>query len=318
MKWLKNTSFNYFLEATESPYPAAWFRISAASFILLNLFVLRNSFSDLYGSTGFMNWEATRPLIFKYSITAERIFSYLKQFGISQAQVVNGLYYSFVICSVSLVLGLFTRVAAISAWLISFILAYTGKGTFYGMPIFIHVSLFYLIIFPSNAVLSLDARFRKGVRKEKVRSFTRKLLQIHMAVVYASSGLEKVVGEQWWNGEAIWRSLNMSLYMQYDMTWMAYYPFVPLLIGWGTLVLEIGYPILIWVPRVRTIWMALTILLHIGIVLFMGLQLFGLIMIILNLGAFGPEVYKDIKGMMNKKRGLRPKPAEADEMTVPG
>jgi hypothetical protein len=37
-------------------------------------------------------------------------------------------------------------------------------------------------------------------------------------------------------------------------------------------------------------------MLHVGIAIFLGLHLFALIMIILNLGAFGPEAYKDLTG----------------------
>ncbi len=52
--------------------------------------------------------------------------------------------------------------------------------------------------------------------------------------------------------------------------------------------IELGYPLLIWRKQTRTLWLALVCAMHAGIGLMMGMHLFALVMIILNLAAFAP------------------------------
>jgi hypothetical protein len=54
------------------------------------------------------------------------------------------------------------------------------------------------------------------------------------------------------------------------------------------LVLETGYPFFIWGRRTRNIWLLCICGMHIAIGLTMGMYLFSLMMIILNVAAFGP------------------------------
>ena len=75
---------------------------------------------------------------------------------------------------------------------------------------------------------------------------------------------------------------------------------------------ESGYCVAMWVPRVRVFWMAGIITLHLGIAIFLGLGLFGLIMILLSISAFGYEVWGDIRhalakliSLVEKRQGWR-------------
>ena len=52
--------------------------------------------------------------------------------------------------------------------------------------------------------------------------------------------------------------------------------------------LETGYPVFIWPKRVRRIWMPCILAMHAAIGITMGLYLFALVMIVLNVAAFGP------------------------------
>ena len=53
---------------------------------------------------------------------------------------------------------------------------------------------------------------------------------------------------------------------------------------------EIGYPIFIWPKKTRNLWLVCVLAMHAGIAAAMGLHLFALIMIVLNLAAFGPDL----------------------------
>lgn len=71
------------------------------------------------------------------------------------------------------------------------------------------------------------------------------------------------------------------------MDWLAQWPHFSMVIGWGTLALEIGYCVFIWPQRTRRFWVAGIVGLHVGIMIFMGLHLFGLIMSLLTACLFG-------------------------------
>ena len=77
------------------------------------------------------------------------------------------------------------------------------------------------------------------------------------------------------------RSLSPP-FSTFDLSWLARYPWIPMLAGWGTLVVEIGYAFLIWPRRTRKVWCIATIGLHLGIGLFMGLVFFSSVMILLT------------------------------------
>src|SRR5206468_939389 len=56
--------------------------------------------------------------------------------------------------------------------------------------------------------------------------------------------------------------------------------------------LEIGYPFFIWNGKTRKIWLICICAMHAGIGLTMGMYLFGLIMIVINVAAFGPGLIR--------------------------
>src|SRR5439155_11554901 len=103
---------------------------------------------------------------------------------------------------------------------------------------------------------------------------------------YFASGVEKAVGEQWRSGEAIWQALMQPALGQLDFSWLAAVPWVAQLACWSTLIIEIGYAVLVWPRRTRTPWAVATIGLHVGIAGFMGLVSFSAVMAGLTLSAF--------------------------------
>jgi hypothetical protein len=112
------------------------------------------------------------------------------------------------------------------------------------------------------------------------------VLQLHLCVVYLSSGLEKASGRQWWDGEAVWRALMRPDLGQFDFSWLAWHPWVAKLACWGTLAVELGYAFLVWPRRTRTAMAVATLGLHAGIAVAMGLYSFSALMMVLTAAAF--------------------------------
>src|SRR5207245_787234 len=73
----------------------------------------------------------------------------------------------------------------------------------------------------------------------------------------------------------------------FDMTWLAFVPGLARVACWTTLLIECGYPFLIWSARTRVVWLPATIGLHVAIALVLGLHYFGAVLVVLNVAAFG-------------------------------
>jgi hypothetical protein len=58
-------------------------------------------------------------------------------------------------------------------------------------------------------------------------------------------------------------------------------------LGISICLIEIGYPIFIWMKKTRFPWLVCILAMHAAIGLAMGMYLFALVMIVLNLAAFG-------------------------------
>src|SRR5699024_1197535 len=110
-----------------------------------------------------------------------------------------------------------------------------------------------------------------------------------LSIAYFSSGLLKILGFNWRNGEAIWKTVNLpysNLDFHFDFSFLGQHPLLCVIIGWIIILTELCYPLFIWYSKTRKLWLYLTISMHIGIILVLNLYFFSTIMIIWNLTAF--------------------------------
>src|SRR4029079_2907775 len=135
----------------------------------------------------------------------------------------------------------------------------------YGVFEFATIGLFYCALMPVGDALSVDAGSWRADRASVGARLARRVLQAHLCIVYFTSGIEKIRGEQWRNGEAIWRAVLRPRFQSMDLSWLAFYPMLPLLACWGTLAVEIGYAFLIWHRRTRRVCVLAAIGMHAGI-----------------------------------------------------
>lgn len=273
-----------FLFTPLSPAPLAVLRIGVSITLLLQAWYLAPHLFELYGEEGLLQRglgeEAEVPFL------GLGFWLYVgRALGLAERAVLGGLGWIYVLALVATLVGWKTRAALVAAWFLHMCFNY-GQTASYGLDHFAHVSLFFLIWMPAGAALSVDnlGKYVWGNPSPQARLSLR-VLQGYLAITYLASGLEKIVGIQWRDGEAVWRSLNLPSLHQYDMGWVASYPWLPFLAGWGTLLVEIGYAVFIWPRKTRRLWMWLTVGMHAGIAAFLGLWLFSLIMIILNFAA---------------------------------
>ncbi|PSL43320.1 vitamin K-dependent gamma-carboxylase-like protein [Chitinophaga niastensis] len=278
--------FNFFFKPS-SPYPLAFLRISVALLLITQLLWLYKSLPLLYGHQALIPWPVSQAIMGNYTPNIEWVAGYADYLHISPDDVLWIFIGVYLFVLVVFLLGIFTRVMAVLVWALHYMLVNTGFMSAYGVESFAHIILFYCIFMPVGNAWSFDARKGNKQADNEWNTLSVRVLQLHLCIIYFFSGIEKAVGIQWWNGEAIWRTLMQDQFKQFDMSWMAYYPWVAKIICWSTLLLEIGYPFYMWGTASRKYGLIAIILLHLGIAVFLGLQLFAVIMIIFSVAAFG-------------------------------
>jgi hypothetical protein len=155
--------------------------------------------------------------------------------------------------------------------------------------------LFYLMIAPFPDRLSLDSIIRNRAGNEDLISFFRRILQVHICLIYFFSGFSKLAGIGWWNGTNLWRALTMPPFHFVDpQNVLRFRIFLPAA-GLAICLLEFCYPFFIWNRRTRIPWLVGICGMHLMIALTMGMFLFAFVMIILNLAAFMPLPPKPVR-----------------------
>jgi hypothetical protein len=167
----------------------------------------------------------------------------------------------------------------------------------------------------SAALTREDLRF--PVRPSVSANVAIRLLQIHVCIIYLAAGLSKLQGASWWNGTAIWFTLanfefapmqhkfyvNMlKALSEHRLLWEV------IMTGGAifTLAFEIGYAFLIWNRYTRWVYLAMAVILHGFIGLFMGLKTFSLIMLVMNAAFIPPEVvHRLLRSLGRGRRGYR-------------
>ena len=77
-----------------------------------------------------------------------------------------------------------------------------------GMDNFMTIGLFYLMLLPLPDRFSLDWRLRAlRPKNPRLLGFWRRVLQLHLCLIYFFSGLTKCLGSGWWDGSNVWRAL---------------------------------------------------------------------------------------------------------------
>jgi hypothetical protein len=217
--------------------------------------------------------------------------------GLSERVVLWSVWLLLMIASLLVVVGLFCRIGSVALWLLYVCTGKSAELFSYGVDNFTIIGLFYLAIAPLPDSLSLDACWR-GIHPRSVtlHGLHRRVLQLHMCIIYFFGGISKCAGPGWWNGLSLWRAMTRAPFGVVPPEVLIRMAFVLPLFGILVCVMEATYPIFIWPRQTRSAWFVGVLGMHVAIGLMMGMYLFASVMIILNLSAFGPEFLFRVAG----------------------
>lgn len=265
--------------------PMAVLRAALAPILLLQGLAIASVVPELFGRAGILQGALADYFMGFDTLEAIGLRGVLRAIGMADEAWLKLLFSTYLCSLLALATGWWPRIAAPVACLTHALLGMSGRLSMYGVDQFAQVALFYLAIHPGDGASCLPGG-PEGPATPRARLALR-MLQVNLCIAYLSSGVAKMKGTEWWNGEAMFRSVMMPLYASFSMGWMASVPALAKVSCWGTLLLEAGYPIFIWPAVTRRFWIAGIVALHLGILVFLGLGTFALTMIVLTVAAFG-------------------------------
>lgn len=238
--------------------------------ILFACYLIRSLDLELfYGEHGIMPLSIlsdVAPMDFRFSI-----FRYFA--SDTAIWIGNGIYLAALL---AFAVGVKPRLAVIVAWVLHLSFVHRNLSIAYGVDMISCFFLFYLCF----ADYRDDRHYRPGDLRAVLGSMAYRLCQIQVCIIYGYSGLKKLKGYQWWNGEAIWNSVADPQFARWDLSWIAHFPLVIAAATYLTLAWEIYFPALVWIRPIRKPLLLLGIFLHLGIAVSMSLPFFAMLMVL--------------------------------------
>ncbi len=265
-----------------SARPLAGLRVGLPLLLLFHLVWLSNDVLSLHGSRGIIPWELTDLLRDPWVPGLPTLAKALLPVGLGEHAAITLLLSVYAGSLLSLALGYHARLSAALAWGLHLSLVTSGFASTYGVDQLANTFLFYLFLFPSGRAWTFASRSASARRVETIPVACLRVMQVHLCVIYLAAGLDKAMGSQWWNGEAVWQAVSQPAFATFDLSGLGSHPWIAMLAGWGTVMVEVGYAFFIWPRRTRNAWFVATLGLHLGIGLFMGLVFFSSVMILLT------------------------------------
>lgn len=262
---------------------------------LINIISIFPDIFIFYSKNGLGSDYLVNKLITDEKITINFIIKFLTSLNISYKNAFISIFVVYIISLMMSFLGYFRFLFSIIIALLHNIILNSSPITTYGVDYMI-TFLLYINIFWSLKTLISDDSFKLFF------SFTIKLMQVQLCIIYLFGGIGKFLGFDWFDGNSIW--LTMNLYMN-DSLLDIITPYIPKItykfISLFILFSELFFPFLVFNKKTKKWAILNVILLHIGISFIIGLHTFSACMIVFNLIAFYPnEVGKYFTLFLNK------------------
>src|SRR5262249_16048884 len=171
--------------------------------------------------------------------------------GASEDAILSVIWWCLFIASICLVIGLFSRTAAVASWCLHLATVNSIGLLAYGVDNFSTIGTFYLMLSPLPHRWSVDHRLRGRHGNSEFNAFFRRILQLHVSMIYFFGGLAKCIGVGWWIGDSLWRALTRPpvdvLPIEAVASWSRLLPGA----GIAVCLLEVSFPLLIWSQHTR-------------------------------------------------------------------
>ena len=259
MKWIKKNTRNLikdwdsFWFKPMSTLPVSCFRFCFCS-ILLAMYLIR--FFDIrifFYESGLLSSTSAKAF---HQMYTNKSFHFI----LSSDTLLYLCYILFIIILFLMVLGVANRFIAVLAFVLHLVFLQRNPSITFGADIIATFWLFYLIFSNSNKEIKWVhylLKKQKGLMSERLEkgdwlnTIAIRLIQIQLCVIYMFSGMEKLKGKSWWDGTAIWEALSFYDFTFFNFSFLLSAPMLSAVLVIFTVLFEIYFPVLVWVPRLR-------------------------------------------------------------------
>lgn len=224
-----------------------------------------------FGPTGVLPFAASRTIIDPDTITLFHWFpeSMLAPRVLAAIMLLNCL---------GLVLGWHGRIHAACLFVLYTSFVHRNLAIFDSEDTVLRLACFFLALMPVDAAWSVRAA--RLAHRPAPPVWPLRLWQIEMTLIYLSTALLKLRGQEWWDGSALHYALGVELFQRFPVPdALANGPVLSRLATWSVLAVECVLPFALWVPRWRTCALAAAVAMHLAIDYAMNLFLFEWAMI---------------------------------------
>lgn len=259
----------------------AIFRFALAFLVLYDVCDRFPDAEAFYSDSGFFDTEFSKE---------ESPDSYSLNYISGSTEFQQAIFVALGISAVLLGIGYGTRWATIACWILLVSVHVRNPFVLIGGDTLLRMMLFWSMFIPLGSAWSVD-RWRK-LKKDPAGNAPPSgtifcagtvCLIIQLCIMYWCAGICKL-NDAWFAGTAMEYVLRLDLYVRPFGEWVLTQPFLLKAIAYGTLVVELGVPFLLFLPFRNTQFRMLAILvmvgLHFGIELSMDVGNFGIVSMI--------------------------------------
>jgi hypothetical protein len=270
-------AFDLWVREPVDPRPLAWFRSWLGLLSLVNLWLLWPDMPMWLGNDGVLP-----PALHRERMSDFRISIFMLT-GSSEAAIgiIRGLGLAG---GLGLWLGIFPRSAAFCAWLAAVSYAYRNMSILHSGDNLIRIGTFFLIFARTDGIFSLPHVVRRwffsqassGSERDvrPVPAWPQRILQIQLCILYLAAGIWKAMGPTWRNGTAVGLVLQLGEFQRFPIPDFFMTPVMSQVMTYGTLAFELGFPVLIWIPKLRLPVLVAGLAFHAGLDWVMNVQMF--------------------------------------------
>lgn len=156
--------------------------------------------------------------------------------------------------------------------------------------------LMYLIFINSYEFFSIKKQRFNSLEKQELSNLLSNLASysicMHLCLIYFVSAMHKIHADVWFNGVATYYTFLSERFGGENAInqWLAKNGFVVTITTYGTILVELFYPVLVWFKETKLIFIFSAIALHLGIAFLMMLYDFQLLFIVVQ-GMFISDKY---------------------------
>ncbi|MFN7905444.1 MAG: HTTM domain-containing protein [Pseudobdellovibrionaceae bacterium] len=195
------------------------------------------------------------------------------------------------ILSLFFALGVLGRIATAIFYCLYMGIIYRNYAVLFGADVISSLFLFYFILIKSNDQFSVltylkdKLNWTRGLQilpneiDQMLSSAGVRLLQIQVIVIYTYTGFEKLRGNSWWNGTALWTVLSNPQMVIWDLKWTYHFPMIIGIMTFSAILFEVFFGAAMIHPRLRSFWLLAGFAFHLMIGISMDLLPFSFVML---------------------------------------